>query len=240
MGTSLPTAANEGTAHERLWRVLTEELKTPLLQIARQAELNRADPAASTLESIETAAEQALRFVDSYLLSQQLNEQLFVMEPVAVSAVLQAAAHQLERLARQYNCQVELHLSGRYGPVMAHRQGLEAALMGIGATLITGQVPTDKRRPVITLAAHKSASGGIVAGVFGAQEGLSEAVYRQGKALVGRARQPLGTAAATTGAGIFIADAIFAAMSAQLRIARHHKLTGLAATLNPSKQLALV
>ena len=101
---------------------MAEELKLPLLQVARQAEL-------ANIDSLEQSANQALWLVDSYLLSQQLHLEL---EPVAVSAALDEAAHALEGIARQYNCRLELHLSGRYAPVMAHRQGLHTALVGIG------------------------------------------------------------------------------------------------------------
>jgi hypothetical protein len=216
---------------------LAEELKLPLLQIARQAELGQGGNA-SDLANIETAATRALWFIDSYLLSHQLhNGQLpLQLEPVAVSGVLHDVAHSLSGLAKQYGCNLELEIAGRYPPVMAHRQGLHAALTGLGVTLITA-AGTGKTR--VTLAAH-SAQGGTVAGVFTEQTGLSQAAFRQGKSLYGRANQALREATAQPGAGVFIADSLFDAMAAQLRVASHRKLTGLAATLPASHQLSLV
>jgi hypothetical protein len=41
-------------------------------------------------------------------------------------------------------------------------------------------------------------------------------------------------------AGIFMASELLSSMHSQLRIAHHNKLSGLAATLLPSHQLALV
>lgn len=225
-------------ATDRLLGAMAEELKLPLLQIARQAELAQMTPDNQVLEDIATSASQALWFIDSYLLSQELlNQTELELEPVTVSAALHDAAHVLAGLARQYNCELELQLSGRYGPVMAHVQGLQTALVGIGSSLIAAQGAEGKQR--LILAAHKGQTG-VVAGIFSQTEGLSQAIYSRGRALYGRARQPLQDFSTQGGAGIFVADNLFTAMQARLRVARHHKLTGLAATLQPSRQLALV
>lgn len=224
---------------ERLMQAMAEELKLPLLQIARQAEFAQDTPDKEVLSGIELSANQALWFVDSYLLSQQLLSQTSLeLEPVAVSAVLNDVAHLLAGIAKQYNCELELQLSGRYGPVMAHVQGLKTALVGLGNTLITAGEQLEGGQRLI-LAAHKSRNG-IVAGVFSDTEGLSQAVYSRGKALYGRARQPLNDFSTQGGSGVFVADSLFASMETQLRVAHHHKLTGLAATLQPSRQLTLV
>jgi hypothetical protein len=224
---------------DRLLQALAEELKLPLLQIARQAELSasgQVDQAA--LKGIELSATQALWFVDSYLLSQQLLQQSSLeLEPVAVSAALQETAHVLEGLAKQHNCSLELQLSGRFAPVMAHRLGLQAALIGLGSTLITAAQNEDK--PQLILAAHRTHNG-IVAGIFSQTDGLSRAVYERGRSLYGKARQPLQEFAPQAGAGLFLADALFGSMDSHLRVAKHNKLTGLAATLQPSRQLSLI
>jgi len=223
----------------RLLQAMAEELKLPLLQIARQAELaagDVVDPA--TLQAIELSATQALWFVDSYLLSQKLMQQASLeLEPVAVSAALQDTAQALNALAKQHNCHLELHLSGRYAPVMAHRIALQTALIGLGSTLISAAQNDPQSR--LVLAAHRS-RGGIVAGIFSQTEGLSQSVYQRGRALYGKARQPMQEFSSGAGAGVFVADALFGSMDSRLRVAKHHNLTGLAATLQPSRQLALI
>jgi hypothetical protein len=232
----MPLKAQDGN-HERLLRAMAEELKLPLVQIARQAELLQTAPSQKLHESIETAANHAIWFVDSFLLSQQLAQQTTLeLEPVTVSAALHDAAHLLQGLARQYDCNIELRLSGRYGPVMAHKQALQSALVGLGSTLITA---AHKGKQTFVLGAHNTRNG-VVAGVFTSDDTLSQTLYQQGKSLYGQARQPLQSLTAQPGAGIFIADSLFASMEAQLRVARHNKLTGLAATLHPSHQLALI
>ncbi|MEI7682996.1 MAG: hypothetical protein WCJ24_01695 [Candidatus Saccharibacteria bacterium] len=217
-------------SNDRLLAALAEELKLPLLQIARQAELaNQAD--------IEMSASQALWFVDSYLLSQQLLQQSSLeLEPVAVSSVLQDAAQTLDSLAKQYNCGLELSISGRFMPAMAHRQALETALVGLGSSLITA---SQDKKPRLILAAHRT-QGGVVAGVFSSTDGLSQAVFQRGLSLYGKARQPMQELTSHTGAGIFVAAELLSSMESILRVAKHHKLTGLAATLQQSRQLALI
>lgn len=226
-------------SNDRLLQALAQELKLPLLQIARQAELSaagQADP--TTLKEIELSATQALWFVDSYILSQQLSQQAHLeLEPVAVSAALQEAAHVLDGLAKQHNCSLELQLSGRFAPVMAHRLGLQTALIGLGSTLITAA--QNEQKPRLILAAHRTHNG-VVAGIFSQTDGLSRAIYERGRALYGKARQPLQEFTPQAGAGVFVADALFGSMDSHLRVAKHNKLTGLAATLQPSRQLSLI
>ena len=228
-------------ANQRLLRVIAQELKLPLLQIARQAELASFDGAQPlpVLHNIEETAQQALWFVDSYLLAEQLSQQTSLsLEPITVSSVLNDAAHSLSGLAKQHGCDLQLSLSGRYGPVMAHRRGLQAALVGLATTLISSQ-PAGRSRPILSLAAHKSRDG-IVTGVFSQNDDLSQSVLRQGRALHGYSGQPLSAFSAQSTSGVFMADMLLAAMQARLRVARHNKLTGLAATLPLSRQLALV
>jgi hypothetical protein len=235
----MASQAGNPVVDDRLLKAMAEELKLPLLQIARQAELSTGPDDAARLRAIELSAMQALWFVDGYLLSQQLQQTSLQLEPVAVSAVLHETAQLLEGLARQHNCSLELHLDGRFAPVMAHRQGLQTALLALGSTLITMAQPDDDQPTHLILAAHRSHSG-IVAGIFSQTEGLSQSVYQRGRALYGRARQPMQEFTAQAGAGVFVADSLFNSMDSRLRVAKHRQLTGLAATLQPSRQLSLI
>lgn len=234
---------NGDSGNERILQVLAEQMKLPLLQIARRAELAQtsSNPLAF-LDSIELTADSAMRLIDNYLLSTKLaRDQVYLqLEPVSVSAVMNETAHQLAKLAKQYNCEIEMHLSGKYEPVMAHRAGLEAALTSLGYVFIEAQSSLPReRRPLIKLAAHRSRFG-IVTGMFAGLDGLSADMYRRARNIYGHARQPLTQLASTSGAGVFVADSLLSSMSTHLRIARHQKLTGLAATFAPSQQLSLV
>ena len=227
---------------QRLLHALAEQLKLPLLQISRQAELVSLTNDLAALDTVRMTANSALQLLDNYLLSTRLNggQVEVALEPVSLSAVLQDTAQHLYEVAGLYQCELELHLAGRYEPVMAHRAGLEAALTSLGYVFIEAQsAQPHKRRPVVTLAAHRS-RWGIVGGLYADLEGLSTDMYTRAQTLYGRARQPLTQLSASNGAGVFVADALLSSMSANLRIAHHRKLTGLAATFQPSKQLSLV
>ena len=230
---------------QQLLLSVAEELKVPLLQIARQAELAglQANGAVS-LQQIQTTADMALRLIDSYVLGARLaleDQYLFEMEPVSVSSVLYDAGQQLEAMAKLYGVELELNVSGKYGPVMAHRSGLQAALVSLGHALIEAMpaIGDAKHRPRLSLSAYRSRYG-IVTGVYSEVEQLTTEALRQGKKINGQARQPLATLTHTAGAGIFVADTILQAMNSELTVSRHHKLYGLAAILKPNPQLQLI
>jgi hypothetical protein len=178
----------------------------------------------------------AIQLIDSYLLGLQVQGQpVLELEPVSVASMLQDVAHRLTPYAKQYSLELEVSLSGKYGPVMANRSQLEAAYMALGHSLIEAQTG---EQPRIVLAAHKSANG-IVAGVF-SDGNMTTDIFRRARALYGQARQAAPGLSAQSGAGIFIANSILESMQAPLRVAHHHKMSGLAATLLPSQQLQLV
>jgi phytoene/squalene synthetase len=65
-------------------------------------------------------------------------------------------------------------------------------------------------------------------------------MYRRAHELYGHARQALPELAVSSGVGVFVADSLLNTMSAKLRVAHHQTLSGLAVTLQPSRQLSLV
>lgn len=230
-------------ANERLLQALAEQMKQPLLQIARRAELAQmSEEPLRHLQIIESSADSALQLLDSYLLSLKLHQQKDeqYLAPVSVAGVLNDAAHQLSYVAEQYDCKLHLHLSGKYEPVLANKAALEAALRSLGLVFIEAQTRRPgQAKPVVKLAAHRGKQG-IVAGMFSDSEGLGSDMFRKAHQLYGVSRQPLPQMTASSGAGVFIAESLFDTMSARLRVARHQKLMGLAATLPPSRQLSMV
>ena len=223
---------------ERLLRALAEQLKLPLMQIAREAEL--ADTTgAQSYKSISYTADMALRLIDSYLLSVELQAlPSLQLEPVSVSAMLQDTAHSLGQLAKQYNCDLQIHLKGKYQPVMAHQKSLEAALTSLGYAFIESAATTKERRTVV-LGAHQS-SHGLVVGVFGDHTDISADALKRGIALFGTAKQAMPSFSASAGAGVFVANALLTNLEAPLHTSKHNNLSGLAATLLPSHQLSIV
>lgn len=225
---------------QQLLLSVAEQIKLPLLQIARQAEAGRLT-GETDLRAIEATADMALRLLDNYALGIRLSfdQQSLEIEPVSVSSVLYDAGHQLDALAKAYGIELELSVAGRYGPVMAHRQGLQSALVSLGAALIEALPALESPQLKLQLATHRCRYG-IVAGLYSDTEQLTTEALRQGRRLYGRARQPLAGLTYTAGAGVFVADAILRAMRLNLQVSRHHRLYGLGAVLQPNHQLQLV
>jgi signal transduction histidine kinase len=234
----------------QLFLAMAEELKLPLQYIARQAELQSLpmpQPAANRqecLQQIQTSADLTLQLLDSYLLSLRLSLQpasQLDMEPVSVSAVLQATAHQLRAVARQYGVTIEVHIQGRYEPVVAHRQALQAALIALGYAVIEALPAAHGGKAVqhMQLATHRTKQG-IVAGIYGDLAALTPGSLARAKQLHGHVRQPMVESMAGSAAGIFVADALLGAMSSRLRVGRFNKTPGFAVTLPALEQMQLV
>ena len=240
-------------AYSRLFIALAEELKLPLQYIARQAELGNLERQgvknADCLQGIQTSADMTLQLLDSYLLSLRLSIEPagglgLALEPVSVAAVLHDTAAQLRAVAKQYGVSVDLHVQGRYEPVLANRQALQAALISLGYALIEALPAATGARsgqaaPRVQLATHRTKQG-IVAGIYGDFEALTPRGLTRARQLQGLARQPLVEVLAGSGAGVFVADSLLAAMSSRLRVGRFHKTPGFAVTLAASEQLQLV
>jgi C4-dicarboxylate-specific signal transduction histidine kinase len=235
----LPTATVP--VHELLESV-AEQLKLPLMNIARQAELAQllGEIGPAGLSSIQAHAVAALTLVDSYMLGLELarNQETLVLEPVSVSSVLTEAAHALEAFAKQYGVIIELEIGGKYGPVMGNSTGLRAALISLGYELIEAQA-SHTRSAHLTLAATRNTRG-IAAGIYSEYGELQTEHWRRAIELCGHAKQPFTTLTAGSGAGIFVADTILQAMDTRLRIGHYHKQRGLVADLRQSPQLQLV
>jgi hypothetical protein len=123
--------------------------------------------------------------------------------------------------------------------VLAHRQALQSALVALGYALIEALPSSGVRTRHLQLATHRTKQG-IVAGVYGELDGLTPRLFRRAQELQGHVRQPLVDSMAGSGAGVFVADAILAAMASRLRVGRYMKLPGFAVTLPSSEQLQLV
>jgi hypothetical protein len=225
---------------QQLLLSVAEELKLPLLQITRQAEQAQLT-GETNLKTIQATAGSALRLLDNYALGVRLAldpEQLAV-ESVSVSSVLYDTGQQLDTLAKNYGVSLELNIAGRFGPVLAHRQGLQAALVSLGAALIEALPAQDSPQLRLHLATHRSRYG-IVAGLYAETKQLSNEALQHGRALQRRSRQPLMNLTHTSGAGIFVADTILHAMRLNLTASRHRRLYGLGTVLQPNHQLQLV
>jgi hypothetical protein len=219
---------------------VAEELKLPLLQIARQAE--HAQLTGQTdFRKLQATADTALKLLDNYALGVQLamEPESLGTESVSVSSVLYDTGQQLDALAKNYGVSLELGVAGKFGPVLAHRAGLQAALVSLGAALIEALPAQENCQLKLYLATHRSRYG-VVAGLYTDAKQLSADALQRGRKLQKHSRQPLTGITHTSGAGIFVADTILKAMNLRLTASRHHRLYGLGTVLQPNHQLQLV
>jgi hypothetical protein len=230
---------------QKLLMGVAEQIKLPLLQIARQTELMRLSGTAAIgdLSMIQSTADSALSLLDNYVLAVRLSleseAQTLAIEPISVSSVLYDVGNEISRYAKCYGVNLELHIAGRYGTVMAHRAGLHAALVSLGLSLIEALPAQESPQLKLQLATHRCRYG-VVAGLYSDTESLSGEALRQGRRLHGNSRQPLLGLTHTAGAGVFVADSLLRAMQLELKVSRHNRLYGLGAVLQPNQQLQLV
>jgi hypothetical protein len=229
-------------SQEQLFLGLAEQLARPFLQVARLSELAATDPkaAAEHWQMVRTIADASLQLVESYALSLRVHGKITPLhiEPITVSSLLYDTAEGLKTFAKQYGIELELDSGPRLQPILADRTVLQSAMMSLGQVFVLAQAESDEHGP-IRLGAHKSRYG-IVAGLYGASPQLGADSLRRAHALRGKARQPLQRLVSGPAAGVFVADSLLETLAAHLHVARYHNLTGLAATLQPSRQLQLI
>jgi len=224
----------------RLFKALAEDLRAPLLQIARGSELaNSGSGTAADLKSIETTADATLKLIDSYLFSTQvmLGQQKLELEPVSVKAIMYDTAHYLDKMCKLYDQQIELQIHARNTLVMAHPQAMQAALISLAHSFISSFQRTSPQQIILTAqkTGYATTTGIMTTGTKLSQQSLNKA-----RQLFGNIRQPLRQHTHANMAGIYVADSLFAAMQSTLKVKNEQQHSGLAAILLPSQQLSLL
>lgn len=224
--------------------LLVEELKTPLVQVARSLEWAQLSGDASELVAARTSANSALQLVENYALGLKLanlGSELLALEPVAVTAVMYEVASELAPLAEVCGVTIELEIYGQYLPVLAHRQALAAALVSAGRSLIEALPAASEASNQLTLklSVHRGRQG-IIAGWYWQADKISADALKRGRQLFAASRQPLTSVSHGPASGVYVADMLLAAMNCQLKASKFHQWSGLAATLKSSHQLALI
>jgi hypothetical protein len=237
----------EFNKYRYLLAALSDDLSLPLLQIKTTLETINGK-SLSTKSSIEHAenmllnTEAGLQLIEAYRLALKANDHdVTQMEPVAIGAILQDVAHQLEPYAKQYATDLVIDIQGNLTPVLAHKPTLEAALQCLGASMIRAQAAsTNQKRYYLMLGAHRGSNGAIATGVFSEFTDLSDKTLRTAHELVGKAHQPLPNIPAGSASGVLIADMLCASMWQPLRAAAHRKISGLATSVPMSQQLQFI
>jgi light-regulated signal transduction histidine kinase (bacteriophytochrome) len=228
-----------------LLAALSDDLTLPFLQIKTTLELLASEDPDTFPQHHQTmflTAENGLQLIEAYRLALAANDNAtLALEPVAIGAVLQDVAHQLSPYAKRHDTAIEVNVSGRLRPVLAHKLSLEAALQCLGTSLMRAQVAQNgPKNHRILLAAHRSNDSLIAAGVFSDANGLSDRTLRAARSLIGKARQPLASVPNGAASGVLIADMLCSAMWQPLRSAAHHNMRGLVTAVPFSKQIQFI
>lgn len=228
---------------DRLFLGVAEQLARPLLTLSRISELASSDDpkqASHYWQMVQGIADSSLQLVESYSLSLRVHGKLtpLALEPVTISSLLYDAAESLAPFASRYGVRLELDTGPRVQPVLADRAVLRSAFESLGQVFITAQAEAGDHSPV-HLSAHRSRYG-VVAGLYGGSVQLGTESLRRARQVHGTARQPLQQMVSGSATGVFVADSLLQALESKLHVARYHNMSGLAATLQPSKQLQLV
>ncbi len=223
------------SATDQLLTALAEQLKMPLLQIARLAEAENA----MALPHISVISEHALRLVDAYVQAQTLLQTDLLLEPVTTSAVLYDVAQELQPFAQHHDVTIELDQKGAAVPVLAHRASLKTLLTLVAANLIETAGETHGQKKELILGTHRTTRGMIV-GAFSEQAELSQRALRLTRELRGNEARVVNALGMSGATALAIADQLSDRMSAPLKSYRHRSLSGVGSLLMPSRQLQLV
>jgi hypothetical protein len=216
-----------------LLSLLSEELKQPLIRIARLAEL---DQHANCAKEVIASTQSALALIDAYSIGLNTQQQLD-LEPVGASAVLHDAAHELSKYQSVFDAKVRLDIKGRCKPVMVNKSAFKHVITLIGQMFM--QLPSDSASQVITLGMHNSKHG-IIAGVYADVAADQFASLRIPNLLTGHARQILPGTIHGSGANVVLANSIARLFDSTVKKSRHSNQNGYGMTLRTSSQVQLV
>ncbi|MEX1995297.1 MAG: hypothetical protein WD887_00770 [Candidatus Saccharimonadales bacterium] len=226
---------------------LSDDLALPLLQVKTGLEvLEQKDfvrsETVTIAQSMALSAEAGLQMVEAYRLVLRADQlENLPLQPLSIGAVLEDVAHRVWLYAKQYSTSIEVDVTGRLSPVLAHQPSLCAALEVLSTSLVRAQAAQSQAQDYrLILGAHRTADNVIAAGVFTNIQGLSDRTLRAARALSGRARQPLASVPPGAASGVLIADMLCTAMWQPLRAAAHRNMGGLATAIPATQQLNFV
>lgn len=227
---------NTSNQTDTLFAALAEQLKTPLLQIARLSEVPYS---VDTSASISLISGHALRLVDAYMQTQSQSQTKLLLEPINTSAILYDVAQSLVPFAKRFDYGIQIDLRGKGVPIMGHKYSLQTMLTLLTVSLLEVGTQDDLAPKTLVLGTHPSAKG-MVVGVFSNRIALSQKSLQLIRQLHGRAIQVVPSLGQAGGAGLAIADRLSEQLEAPLKAYRHNSLFGIGSLLVPSRQLQLV
>jgi hypothetical protein len=221
---------NRQMTEHKLVFMMGEELKKPLTAIKLLSE-SRSDLGSITLE-----ARKALRTVDNLLLYQQFTSEqtLLALEPIHIGSTLTQVAYDLRPLSIEFGCETEVFIQSGISTVDVDSNILKSGIESLWQAVLG---MTESPSPV-SWHVYRTSRGIRIAVVNNSLD-LSKINLNRSVAQAGKSKQPFAGIAGpatdlVTAKGLF--DLIGSPLSKVTRQGQH----GLAVTLRPSAQLALV
>ncbi len=218
---------------------LTDQLKNSLLQISKSAETSIKTGLDKNL-LIKSTSDYTVELLNAYSLGLKMafEETDVSLEPISISAVLYSTAKKLATIAKNYNVDIDLNISGKNNLIISNYSGLETSLITLGYSMIESLPSTENKQMRIYLASHMCRYG-LVAGIYADDSTLTNESLKKGRKLYGMVRQPLTGFSHTASSGIFLADNILNNLNLKLKTSQHRHLRGLGIVLEPIPQLQL-
>lgn len=222
---------------KQLVSALAEHLKQPLLYARQAAELAKVKPATFNPEALQATADMGLLLVEHYQTWQRYALYQPQATQIGLTAVMHHVTEQLRHIAKEHQIALQLRIPGRYAPVLSDRALLASGLSALGLAFI--EAAQQKENAEVVFGVHKS-RWGLVAGVYSKDVSIRSDAFRRQQKIKGTARQLLPTSSHSPMSGVAVANALFSKLAVRLRPSQHKGMDGLAVTLTPSPQLALL
>lgn len=218
------------------------ELKTPLALI-RQLGLLAADPALDPakkmelLERMTLTSEQALRLVHDLTRRARLEDGLFELEPVNVTAICREVVTKLQPLYTARNRQLKLKVPRSLPAVVANRDLLER----IVTIFADNALEYSLENRTVHIAMSSAVQGGrvrVVTRDYGPT--IPTQLWRTLRQDLGKKPQPLHARPGSSGLGLLLAGEFAHTMGAQIGAVRHRDGVSFFVDLEASTQLSLL
>lgn len=234
---------NPVNSDQFLLKSVAEELRLPLVQISRLAELSRssANDLSSDMKTIESSADLALQLLESYILGVELsdNQREIELSPITVGAVMNDVAHQVHKIADQNNCDILLSIKTSK-PIMGNYEAIKMAYLNIAHSIIlANNSQVDKKRKSIIFAVYGKGTKNM-AGVYGNDVQINKTSWEKSMSMFHKTRQKIPEFSSINGSGFFVASSILESMSLSLHPSKYKGNKGLVAGFPLSQQLQLI
>lgn len=223
--------------NSKVFHSLVNDLKRPLVLLAREAELAEITKQKSSFKSIKNTAEHTLKLIDSYLLlaKSEYGQLVLPLESVGVGAVIYDVMQDIEYLAKRANVEVNCQING--GNVMANRSGLKATIFCLSDMALSAAQEGKRGKLLIST---KQVDKNIRISILSDSMEVKNSDIKRASKHQGKAHRAFNNVSSDSGVRLALAEALSSALGSHLTAAKSKNLQGIGFDLLKSQQLSLV